>query len=708
MAGNLSASIGWRLADVLKGSDTEKQSQTGTATFVRTDPDGTAWIRLPGNDFDTPVEGGVYVDAKSGDTVTYTISGGQVSVSGNATSPSVGGTYVSGVVAPVEQQASAAYAEAVRAHEAADAAEVDAERAHVAADAAQADATAAGIAAASAQESAEQALDDASAASVAATAAQASATQAIADAATAQRAADAAQGSANQAQASAVAAMASATTANQAANGALAGLGTLESVIDTVEWFAAHKTASTDITVQSDKNYYEYDSSTGTLSKVTPEGTENPSQEGWYELDETIQNYVGSHIAMTDDGLYVVGLSGGWRVLVSTGAGDYVAGVFLVDPQGVIAQATTGSGITFNENKPFYIGDEDAFIVFDGNGGIQIGGAVTLGQYGTLSQMLAALNASISAVEYGVGSSPTSHSDIVSWSSSTPTWQAGKYVWMRTTTNGQTYTYTCIQGADGPQGATGAAGADGTSVTVSKIEYGTSNSASTQPSSWSQSVPTSIAQGKWLWVKTTYSDNSTATTKSYVGTDGDDGTSVYVQSATKTGDTTTVIIADTDGNTTTLTIVDGEDGDDGQPGAGGYVHVAWANSADGTVDFSTTVSANKSYLGIYTDQTQADSTDPGDYSWSLIKGAKGDTGDTGPAGATGATGPEAIVAITVDSVSWANNSATIRATLRVDGTVKTSGVTYKWTKDTSSTSIGTQRTLAITDLNASYHCTCTW
>lgn len=568
MADNLSASVGWRLADMLKGGTKVKQSsQSGIAEFVRMDSDGTAWIRFPGNDFDTPVEGGVFVDAKEGDTVTYTISGGQVSISGNATSPAVGGTYVNSVIAPVRNRVDTAYAEALRAHEAADAAEVDAERAHVAADEA-----------------------------------QASATQAIADAATAQQAADAAQGSANQAQASAVAAMASATTANQAANGALAGLGTLESVIDTVEWFAAHKTASTDTTVQPDKNYYEYDSSTGTLSKITPEGTENPSQEGWYELDETIQNYVGSHIAMTDDGLYVVGLSGGWRVLVSTGAGDYVAGVFLVDPQGVIAQATTSSGITFNENKPFYIGDENAFIVFDGNGGIQIGGAVTLGQYGTLSQMLTALNASVSAVEYGVGSSPASHSDIVSWSSSTPTWQAGKYVWMRTTTNGQTYTYTCIQGADGPQGATGATGADGTSVTVSKIEYGTSNSASVQPSSWSQSVPTSITQGKWLWVKTTYSDNSTAITKSYVGTDG----------------------------------------------------------------------------------------------------------ETGPAGATGATGPEAIVAITVDSVSWANDSATIRATLRVDGTVKTSGVTYKWTKGTSSTSIGTQRTLAITDLNASYHCTCTW
>lgn len=174
-------------------------------------------------------------------------------------------------------------------------------------------------------------------------------------------------------------------------------------------------------------------------------------------------------------------------------------------------------------------------------------------------------------------------------------------------------------------------GADGTSVTVSKVEYGTSTSASTQPGSWSQTVPTSIAKGRWLWVKTTYSDGSVATTKSYVGTDGQDGKSVYVQSSSKSGGTTTVVL--TDGTTTnTLTISDGEDGDDGTPGTNGlngYVHVAWATSADGSQGFSTSVSANKTYIGVYTDNTQADSQSYADYSWSLIKGADGAAGANG-------------------------------------------------------------------------------
>lgn len=193
------------------------------------------------------------------------------------------------------------------------------------------------------------------------------------------------------------------------------------------------------------------------------------------------------------------------------------------------------------------------------------------------------------------------------------------------------------------QGPQGPAGQDGTSITITSIEYGISDTASAQPSSWSTTAPTAIAEGKWLWVRTNYSDGGTATTKSYAGTDGVDGTSVYVQSATKTGNITTVVIADSDGHTTTLTIADGEDGDNGSPGANGlngYVHVAWANSADGSVDFSTSVSTGKSYLGTYTDNTSADSQNYQDYSWSLIKGPQGATGPQGPQGDQGNTGPQ--------------------------------------------------------------------
>ena len=110
---------------------------------------------------------------------------------------------------------------------------------------------------------------------------------------------------------------------------------------------------------------------------------------------------------------------------------------------------------------------------------------------------------------------------------------------------------------------------------------------------------------------------------------------MIVQSATKTGNVTTVVLVDSEGHQTTLTINDGEDGNNGTPGTNGlngYVHTAWANSADGSQGFSTSDSVGKLYLGVYTDNTAADSQNYADYSWSLIKGADGEDGQDGQDG----------------------------------------------------------------------------
>lgn len=66
-------------------------------------------------------------------------------------------------------------------------------------------------------------------------------------------------------------------------------------------------------------------------------------------------------------------------------------------------------------------------------------------------------------------------------------------------------------------------------------------------------------------------------------------------------------------------------GDVGTPGKNGYIHIAYANSADGKVGFDTTVGVGKLYMGQYTDNYELDSTDPTKYTWSLIKGADGKT-----------------------------------------------------------------------------------
>lgn len=66
-------------------------------------------------------------------------------------------------------------------------------------------------------------------------------------------------------------------------------------------------------------------------------------------------------------------------------------------------------------------------------------------------------------------------------------------------------------------------------------------------------------------------------------------------------------------------------GDKGAKGDGGYIHIAYADSADGKTGFDTTVGTGKSYIGQYTDNIEKDSSDPTKYTWSLIKGADGKT-----------------------------------------------------------------------------------
>lgn len=87
----------------------------------------------------------------------------------------------------------------------------------------------------------------------------------------------------------------------------------------------------------------------------------------------------------------------------------------------------------------------------------------------------------------------------------------------------------------------------------------------------------------------------------------------------------------------------GENGTPGKPGADGktpYLHIAYANSADGKTGFSTTDGTNKLYIGQYTDYTQADSTDAAKYTWTKIKGEQGERGPQGVPGLQGVQGPK--------------------------------------------------------------------
>lgn len=107
-------------------------------------------------------------------------------------------------------------------------------------------------------------------------------------------------------------------------------------------------------------------------------------------------------------------------------------------------------------------------------------------------------------------------------------------------------------------------------------------------------------------------------------------------------------------------------GENGTPGENGYVHIAYADSADGKTGFNTTVGTDKKYIGQYTDNIEADSTDPTKYTWSLIKGADVTIASTKieyiATTENSTTPPEPIELVARNGLSLADNSSRIFVT----------------------------------------------
>ena len=226
------------------------------------------------------------------------------------------------------------------------------------------------------------------------------------------------------------------------------------------------------------------------------------------------------------------------------------------------------------------------------------------------------------AVVYGLSNSESTQP--TSWSTQVPTLTKGSYLWTRTTwtyTDNTTeigYQKTYIA-RDGNNGTDGLPGKDGVGIKTTSIAYASSTSGTVQPTSgWSSQVP-SVPSGQYLWTKIvwTYTDNTSETGYSVakMGERGPQG----------------------------LQGIQGPKGDQGIAGTNGidgrtsYTHIAYADSADGTVNFSVSDS-NRKYIGVYVDFSQTDITNPSSYQWSLIKGADGQDGADGLPGKPGADG----------------------------------------------------------------------
>lgn len=98
---------------------------------------------------------------------------------------------------------------------------------------------------------------------------------------------------------------------------------------------------------------------------------------------------------------------------------------------------------------------------------------------------------------------------------------------------------------------------------------------------------------------------------------------------------------------------EGVPGPKGEDGKTSYTHFAYADNVSGTKDFSTTDPTGRSYMGVYSDFTKADSTNPSVYVWSYTKGETGPVGRDGTQGIPGRPGADGKTPYT--HVAYANN-----------------------------------------------------
>lgn len=307
-------SIGSDLVSVIKASSGKGTKPYDTQAAVTRVEGQTVWVHIPGGVDETPVK--KTISAKAGDVVQVRVSGGSAFLLGNASNPPTDDTQAfkaQGIAGAAKELAEASEREAKRAHEAADSAE---------------------------------------------------------------KAADRAWEKAGEAETAAGEAKDSAAEANRAAGGALTQLSVVEDVIGTLAWISEHGTyaLSEDTEVIPGKHYFERTGDTYSII-VNPSG--NPSSEGYFELsgiDEAVTNFVSTHLALTNEGLWVINDNDSYKALLSS------EGMKIFDSQGVLV-ATFGESIIFSSSRPQHIGGEDAFIMFydsDNDGvpdAINIGGS---------------------------------------------------------------------------------------------------------------------------------------------------------------------------------------------------------------------------------------------------------------------------------------------------------------------------------------------
>ena len=528
---------------------------------------------------------------------------------------------------------------------------------------------------------------------------------------------------ADEAEASAQSAATAADSANRSANSALTQLSVVEDVVGVLAWISEHATyvASTDTEVVAGKMYF---TRSGDIYTPVANPTGNPSTQGYYEIDsidEAVSNYVSSHLALTNAGLWVVNDNNSYKILLASD------GMKVYDASGNLV-STFGESIQFSSSRAQYIGGENAYIVFNPTTGVMtIGGAqlnlsgnITIdGQTRSLTDVISDMQSDIDTkstilyAECPTAASTAAKIGTISPAVSNFTLTTGTLVAVNfsSTNSNSSATFNLndtgaiairYKGAALTSTTRGylAAGRlvilqyDGTywEITGSTTDANTYDRTAYKASLTADEaiaagrIAVMNASGKLILLSTTPFDTTGPIL--YVGT-------AYTASAlTQTNNYTMWGTAFNLANTVS--------GFSGTAGKAVFIKGTMSGKmfTPDTGVLTTTIPSSadgKLYMLLGTMSTTT----------NAVLNAEHPIYAYGDNGFTVVQGEKAVVTVYPTAIDVSAGTATLAVTLRVNGTI-TAPSTYNWTRDASDTSIGTGSTLSVSNLDAVYNCTVTW
>lgn len=320
------ASLAKDLLKIMNARNSKKPSPYDTEAEVKSIDGETAWVEIPGSNDLTPVK--KTINASVGDKVKVRVSGGKAWIAGNTTAPPTDNR-----VADVAVDMARGAGDVARiAREAADAAEAEAQRAKEITDQLDIDVRAVEERLDAAEDDIETLEGDISTVEGQlsnvqnrVTTAEGNITDIEGDITTLGGRVSTAEDNITDIEGDITNLGNRVSDAEDDVEDVLKGLALAEDVVGTLAWITAHSSVTDDTTPQSGKNYY-IKNPDDSFVIVTDTTGKNPHAEGWYEIDEALQNYILSHLALTNDGLYVMKDNSEWKVLIKNDGIDIIDG----------------------------------------------------------------------------------------------------------------------------------------------------------------------------------------------------------------------------------------------------------------------------------------------------------------------------------------------------------------------------------------------